>query len=247
MVAAAPARGPLARRTMSTTFHHRVPRDDLGCGVVRAEPVAVGPAPEALAEALAAWRARRRDAPLDAETEQRRLRSRDMLRNGRYKPTGRGKPANEYLLRAAAGDDFPLINGPVDANNVVSLQYMVPISVWDLDLAGSDSFEVRLGAADEAYVFNPSGQTLALADLVCGCALAEGGSRPLVTPIKDGMVTKIQPGTTRVAGLIYFPLRAGGEEVLAAATAELARWLGSCGEGVDVRWATLLPGAEVSI
>lgn len=56
-------------------------------------------------------------------------------RNGRYKPTGRGKPANEYLLRAANDGTFPSINGLVDSNNLLSLEHMVPISVWDLDLA----------------------------------------------------------------------------------------------------------------
>ncbi len=29
---------------------------------------------------------------------------RDLLRHGGYKPTGRGKPASEYLIRAAEGD-----------------------------------------------------------------------------------------------------------------------------------------------
>ncbi len=40
------------------------------------------------------------DAPLAREEETRRA-VRDLLRHGGYKPTGRGKPASEYLVRAA--------------------------------------------------------------------------------------------------------------------------------------------------
>ena len=40
------------------------------------------------------------DAPLQRDDDSRKL-SRDLLRHGGYKPTGRGKPASEYLVRAA--------------------------------------------------------------------------------------------------------------------------------------------------
>ena len=56
----------------------------------------------------------------------RRKRVRAMLRHGKYKPSGRGKPASEFLLRAALDDAFPRINGPVDANNIVSLESGFP-------------------------------------------------------------------------------------------------------------------------
>ena len=51
---------------------------------------------------------------------------------------------------------------------------------------------------------------LELEDLVCGCALdPDGASRPLVTPIKDSLATKIRPGSTRLGGCIYYPLGHG--------------------------------------
>jgi len=46
-----------------------------------------------------------------------RKRVRRMLRYGKYHASGRGKPASEFLLRAALSDQFPLVNGPVDVNN----------------------------------------------------------------------------------------------------------------------------------
>src|SRR4051812_13679393 len=56
---------------------------------------------------------------------------RDLLRHGGYKPTGRGKPASEYLLKAAA-EGMTSINAAVDACNVASLHSGIPISVVDL-------------------------------------------------------------------------------------------------------------------
>jgi len=229
---------------VTVTLHHRVARDDLGLGVVVAEPVSSAAAPAELAAALDAAIARRRAQPLGADDEATRQQCREVLRNGRYKPTGRGKPASEYLLRAALEGGFPRVNGPVDANNLVSL---APISLWDLDLAGTPEFEVRLGRAGESYVFNPSGQVLELADLLCGCGLfADGRSQPMVTPVKDGLATKLTPATRRVAGCIYFSLGAGGRDRLRQVTAGFARWLQVCG-ATRAEWAVAGPGESVSV
>jgi DNA/RNA-binding domain of Phe-tRNA-synthetase-like protein len=227
------------------TVENRVPRDDLALGLVRVEGVAIGPAPAALAEELGRLVALR-VAPLPPAEEALRKASRDMLRNGRYKPTGRGKPASEYLMRAASQGDFPRLSGPVDANNLVSLLHCVPISVWDLDLAGTERFEFRLGAEEERYVFNPSGQELDLRDLVCGCGLVDGESRPMVTPIKDSLATKLVDGTTRLAGAIYYPLGCGRAR-LEQATAELLRWLEACGADAEGVMAICPPGETVAL
>lgn len=231
---------------MSITVENRLPRDDLALGVVRVEGVVVGPAPAALAEELGRVVALRAAQPLSPEEEALRRASRDMLRNGRYRPTGRGKPASEYLVRAACRDDFPRINGPVDANNLVSLLHCVPVSVWDLDLAGTGRFELRLGG-DERYVFNASGQDLDLRDLVCGCGLLDGGeSRPMVTPIKDCLATKVVDGTARVAGAVYYPLGCGRAR-LEQATSNLLRWLEACGSRAEGAMAICLPGETVTL
>jgi DNA/RNA-binding domain of Phe-tRNA-synthetase-like protein len=173
-----------------------------------------------------------------------------MLRNGVYKPTGRGKPASEYLLRVAKDDvgSFPRINGPVDTNNLVSLRYCVPISVWDRDLARTDEYEFRLGYADESYVFNPTGQTLALRDLMCGCGLyAERGSMPIVTPIKDSLATKLTNASTRLAACIYYPLSAGSSEHLTEVVQELLRWLLTCGPECTGNAGVCLPGQTLQL
>jgi len=220
---------------------------EMGLGLVRVEGIQVGPAPAALSADLDHWIQQRGAADLNPAEEALRKASRDILRNGKYKPTGRGKPASEYLLRAAREDSFPRINGPVDANNLISLRYCVAISLWDLDLAGVDQFEFRLGAEDEQYAFNPSGQVLGLRDLVCGCGLGVDRSTPLVTPIKDGMATKIGPATTRLAGAIYYPLNQGGADSLSTITGEFLSWLRQCGQAAEGASAMALPGETITL
>ena len=60
---------------------------------------------------------------------------RALLRHGGFKPTGRSKPASEYLLKAVREGLLSPINLAVDACNVVSLHSGLPISVVDLDRA----------------------------------------------------------------------------------------------------------------
>src|SRR3712207_7695492 len=45
-----------------------------------------------------------------------------LLRNGGFRPSGRNKPASEYLAQAAREGRFPRINNLVDVNNLVSLR-----------------------------------------------------------------------------------------------------------------------------
>src|SRR3954452_19900960 len=70
-------------------------------------------------------------APLTADDRVREL-VRDLLRKGGFKPTGRSKPASEYLLKASRDGTLGGINLAVDVCNVVSLHSGLPISVVDL-------------------------------------------------------------------------------------------------------------------
>lgn len=140
---------------------------------------------------------------------------RDMLRHGKYKPTGRGKPASEYLLRSAVEDKFPRINNLVDINNWISLSSMLPISLIDLKKAGSDSFTIRHGRAGEAYVFNSAGQVIELEDLLL--VAHQPADAACANPVKDSMATKLAEGSTDVMAVIYAPAN------LAAAAAEAAK------------------------
>ena len=86
-------------------------------------------------------------APPLQSSDEVRAAVRDLLREGGYKPTGRGKPASEYLIRATAEGALASINAAVDACNVVSLHSGLPISVIDIDRFAAFAESARPGAA----------------------------------------------------------------------------------------------------
>lgn len=136
-------------------------------------------------------------APLRADDAVRSA-VRDLLRQGGYKPTGRGKPASEYLVRAASDGSLGSINAAVDACNAVSLHSGLPISVVDLERARPP---LRLGLAPEgaSYVFNASGQSIDLGGLLC-LFDAEG---PCANAVKDAQRTKTQGDTRRTLTVLW--------------------------------------------
>lgn len=159
---------------------------------------------------------------------ERKAAVRGMLRFGKYKPAGRSKPSSEYLLGAALGHDFPLVNGPVDVNNGVSLEWGYPASLFDLGLSGPDLF-IRRGKPGESYIFNASGQSIDLEDLLCVCRSDEGIWLPCGNPVKDAMATKIRETTRDLAAVIYAPSTESPAD-LETAAARFAALLGSeCG------------------
>ncbi|OAI40927.1 hypothetical protein AYO40_04090 [Planctomycetaceae bacterium SCGC AG-212-D15] len=123
---------------------------------------------------------------------------RALLRQGGFKPTGRSKPASEYLLRAVADKVLASINLAVDACNVVSLHSGLPISVVDLDRARAP-LRVGVAPAASAYIFNASGQSIDLGGLLC-LFDAEG---PCANAVKDAQRTKTSPQTRRTLSLIW--------------------------------------------
>ncbi|MDQ6635370.1 MAG: phenylalanine--tRNA ligase beta subunit-related protein [Gemmatimonadota bacterium] len=123
---------------------------------------------------------------------------RDMLRHGGYKPTGRGKPASEYLVRAASEGALGSINLAVDVCNAVSLHSGLPISVVDLGRARAP-FRIRVAPAGASYVFNASGQEIDLGGLLC-IFDADG---PCANSVRDAQRTKTQPGTAATLSVIW--------------------------------------------
>jgi len=151
-------------------------------------------------------------APL-ASDDAVRAAVRDLLRHGGFKPTGRSKPASEYLLRAAGEGTLATINPAVDACNVVSLHSGLPISVVDLDLA-REPLAVRIAPPGTSYVFNASGQVIDVGGLVV-LADAEG---PCANAVKDAQRTKTHPGTVRTLSVVW------GTRALADRAAQAAAW-----------------------
>jgi DNA/RNA-binding domain of Phe-tRNA-synthetase-like protein len=137
------------------------------------------------------------EVPLQRD-ENLRMAVRDMLRHWGHKPAGRGKPASEYLVRAVGRGELGSINAAVDSCNAVSLHSGFPIALVDLDRA-RPPFRVAPGGSEATYVFNASGQEMALKGLVC-LSDAEG---PCANPVKDAHRTKTHDGTTRTLTVIW--------------------------------------------
>ena len=138
---------------------------------------------------------------------------RAMLRQGGFKPTGRSKPASEYLRGAAADGRLGPINLPVDICNAVSLHSGLPISVVDAERAKAP-LRIGIAPAGSGYVFNASGQRIDIGGLVC-LHDAEG---PCANAVKDAQRTKTTPATRGVVVVVW------GTTALPGRAAQAAAW-----------------------
>jgi hypothetical protein len=182
-----------------------------------------GPGLRAVADALAL-----RIGQLEWEIPEERRRSiRTLMKLGGFSATGRNRPAHELLindLKERGG--FHYINNIADANNVVSLESLLPISVFDCArLAGR--LWVRVGREGEGYVFNQSGQWLDVKRCICCCAGEEPDGVPVGTPVKDSMATKIFPGAAHFLGVIYASAELWSREEVLAHTQRFAELMAS--------------------
>jgi DNA/RNA-binding domain of Phe-tRNA-synthetase-like protein len=172
------------------------------------------------------------DAPAPVgHDEALRVAVRDLLRHGGYKPTGRGKPASEYLVRAATEGALGSINAAVDVCNAVSLHSGFPISVVDLDRARGP-FRIAIAPTGASYVFNASGQEIDLGGLLC---LWDAGG-PCANAVRDAQRTKTTAETRSTLSVIWGC--AGFEEPLNAAEQwyrALLAEIGTTTEHVDRR------------
>jgi DNA/RNA-binding domain of Phe-tRNA-synthetase-like protein len=165
------------------------------CAFVTDFPRPLGEIP--VPETLRALLALDAPAPLHSDDSVREA-VRALLRHGGFKPTGRSKPASEYLLRAVGDGQLASINLAVDACNVVSLHSGLPISVVDLDRA-REPLRVGIAPAGASYVFNAAGQAIDLGGLLC-LFDADG---PCANAVKDAQRTKTGAETRRTLSLIW--------------------------------------------
>lgn len=138
---------------------------------------------------------------------------RDLLRHGGYKPTGRGKPSSEYLIRAVSDNALGSINLAVDACNAVSLHSGLPISVIDMGKA-RPPLRIGIAAPGEKYVFNASGQEIDVGGLLC-IFDADG---PTANGVKDAQRTKTHAGTTQTLSVLW------GSKALVGRSLSAANW-----------------------
>src|SRR5262249_8585486 len=121
---------------------------------------------------------------------------RQLLRHGGFKPTGRSKPAAEYLIKAVGEGRLGTINVAGCWGTVGPLPSGLPISVVDLDRS-RPPFRAGIAPAGANYVFNTGGQTIDVGGLLC-LFDADG---PCANAVKDAQRTKTGPDTRRTLSL----------------------------------------------
>jgi DNA/RNA-binding domain of Phe-tRNA-synthetase-like protein len=151
-------------------------------------------------------------APLKSDEDVKEA-VRELLRHGGFKPSGRSKPASEYLIRAVGDGALSSINACVDVCNIVSLHSGLPISVVDLAKT-KPPFKIAIAPAGTSYVFNASGQTIDVVGLLCLCD-ADG---PCANAVKDAQRTKTDASTTQTLTVLW------GTIALLGRAAEAERW-----------------------
>jgi DNA/RNA-binding domain of Phe-tRNA-synthetase-like protein len=104
------------------------------------------------------------------------------------------RPSSEALLRRGLKKNIPVINNVVDAGNIASMESLVPIGLYDLELL-EDELEIRF--AREGEIFEPIGgkkEELTRNQIV----LADKSKVLHVYPYRDSKLTMIRDTTKNV-------------------------------------------------
>lgn len=169
--------------------------------------------------------------PLDRPEEIKPI-IRDLLRHGGFKPSGRSKPASEYLVAAAAKGRMGGINAAVDCCNVASLHSGLPISVVDID-RGQGPWRIGLIPPNTEYIFNPAGQVISVGGLIG--LFDESG--PCGGPVKDSQRTKTHEKTRHTLSVVW------GSTALPGRTEATGEWYTSLMESLGAQVERLRPTA----
>lgn len=175
--------------------------DVVALGVVHAEELVVQPrAPEVeeeaerLAEALRAQYRGRPPSEIEVLAP-----ARELFRRAGEDPT-KTRPSSEALFRRLLrGEALPRINALVDAVNLCSASFLLPIGLYDLDRVAGP-VEVRLGRLGEGYdslgkgFFRAAGRVVVADDV-----------GPFGGPVNDARRTAITDRTRRALALVFAP------------------------------------------
>ena len=161
---------------------------------------------------------------------------RSLLKTFGFKPSGRSRPASEYLFKDLSNrGSFNYINNIVDINNHISLKYKLPISVFDLDKSGYELC-LRVGKDDEQYVFNKEGQILSLKKLLL---VSKTNAEAIGTPVKDSQATKVFEPTKKIAFFIYTSGNITSKEEMNKILQEIAKYLQEEANATQIETAVL--------
>lgn len=129
-------------------------------------------------------------------------RARQLYRKFGVDPT-RVRPSSEALLRRMKkGESLPRVNSLVDVANALSVQFQVPVGLYDADKVKGDELVIRLGLEGESYP-GIGKEHVNVAGRIC-VADAEG---PVGNPSSDSARTMITTDTQRAVWIYFLPVR----------------------------------------
>lgn len=186
---------------MKTSCIFTLPPGPLRIGLIEAENVQIGPSSkEYLRQIEDEIREMKSPDYVYPDNLQKGIRS--LLKAYGFHPSGRNRPASEYLFKdLQQRGSFNPINNAVDINNHLSLLSNLPISILDLDKSGR-KLCLRVGLENETYLFNREGQALSLKNLLVA-ASSEHPHTAFGSPVKDSQATKVFESTRNLIGIIY--------------------------------------------
>lgn len=200
---------------------------------IQAEPVAVGPSSgelleemERLGGALAARYSGRAPAEIEGLAP-----ARELYRSFHIDPT-HTRPSSEALLRRLLqGKPLPSILNAVDLCNLLSLQFLLPLGLYDIEKI-QGPVQLRRGLAAESY----AGIRKEAVSLE-GRPVLEDSVGPFGNPTSDSLRTSITTSTRRLWLVIFAPgafPRSTLEEYSSTAREAIARHLSDPGAGVVI-------------
>ena len=129
-------------------------------------------------------------------------RARELYRRFGTDPT-RIRPSSEALLRRIKkGESLPRINSLVDVANALSVQFQVPVGLYDLGKVVGDELVIRLGRDGESY--EGIGKEKVNVD---GRICVADAAGPCGNPSADSARTMITTDTESAAWIYYLPVR----------------------------------------
>lgn len=119
----------------------------------------------------------------------------------------RYRPASESLIRRCLDKGLYRIRPLVDVNNLLSIRLRVPIGIYNLDQAISDSWVYRLGYPGESY-FTISNQSKSAS----GKLVIADSSGVIGSPVADSGRAAIYGETSQILLIVYLPFYTSKDE-----------------------------------
>jgi len=172
---------------------------DFKLGVIEYRNITVGDSPQMLKGRLRLFQ-----ESLYFDLENNKVTNLPGIREWRniFKKTGkdpnRYRPSTESLFRRVQKQNYlSSLQSAIDINNFFSLQYQVPIGIYNLDLL-QEPVEIRIGKEDEEYI-GLNGRKNSLEQLI----VAVDQEGPFGSPFVDSERTPVTNNTKNALQIIY--------------------------------------------